>query len=214
MVQHGLNRSAFVIGAAASVLATTARARCATQQMGPLTPFGVPTRAFVARPQLIRQQCAQWCWAASTAMIFAAYGHPISQQAIVAHVFGGTVCQPAGNTLTIARALSDQWTDLNGTPFQYTISAAYDPANGVNNLDNAIIVNELSADRPLLYANTHHAMVVVVADYMRGPNGPNRVDGIGVLDPWPYSPGFHPLSAPEMVPIDRGGQMTFLATIA
>ena len=211
MANH-VKRAAFLAGAAAAA-ASFAPARAAQTQLGPPTPMGVPTRAFVQHPQLIRQQCPQWCWAASSAMIFAAYGHPVAQQTIVDRVFNATVCAPSGNTSNIGGVLSDQWTDQNGLSFRSRVVAAYDSMNGINAIDNAIIVQELAANRPLLYCNTHHAMVVVSCDFLMGPMGPTQVAAVGVLDPWPGSPGYHLLTPPEMVPAHLGGQMTFLATV-
>lgn len=171
-------------------------------------------RVFVQQPQLVRQDCPEWCWAASSSMIFAAYGHAVPQETIVTRVFHATVCASSQNTLNIADVLSDQWTDTAGRTFQSHIIAAYDPSNGVNAINNAIIVQELAANHPLLYCNTHHAMVVVSCDFYMGPGGlPTQVAAVGVLDPWPASPGYHPLSVPEMVPVQQGGQMMFLATV-
>jgi hypothetical protein len=112
----------------------------------------------------------------------------------------------------MAQALSSVWTDIGGASFQSRVVAAYDQMAGVNAINNAFIVDELNDDRPLLYANTYHAMVVTAVDYFATPIGPS-VQNVGVLDPWPYSLDFHPLSAPELVPAFLGGQMMFLAAV-
>jgi hypothetical protein len=109
--------------------------------------------------------------------------------------------------------LSSQWLDDFGRPFLARVSAAYDYGNGINAITNQFIVNELLADRPLLYGNSHHAMVVGQADYFDTPMGPN-IQAVGVFDPWPGSPPFHPLSPPELVPAHMGGQMNFLAAVS
>ena len=145
-------------------------------------------------------------------MIFAAHGHFVSQEIIVARVFGGLVCQPAGNGLTMAKALSASWTDMSGNQFQSHVVAAYDQMAGVSAITNNFIIDELANDRPILYANTHHAMVLTAVDYFETPSGPNVV-AAGVLDPWPASPGFHPLTQPEIFPVFSGGQMMFLAAV-
>ena len=98
------------------------------------------------------------------------------------------------------------------SPWSEHITAAYDPMNGVNAMNNFEIINELENDRPILYCNTHHAMVGVSIDYFNTPSGPNVV-AFGVLDPWPYSPAFHYLSQPEMIPAHMGGQMLFAASV-
>jgi hypothetical protein len=145
-------------------------------------------------------------------MIFAAHGHIVPQEAIVQRVFGALPCAPAPGGLAMAQALSANWKDASGTTFQSHVVAAYDQQVGVNQITNNFIINEISNDRPVLYANTHHAMVVTEIDYFDTPMGPNVV-GVGVLDPWPYSPGFHPLSPPELAPVYSGGQMMFLAAV-
>jgi hypothetical protein len=56
-------------------------------------------------------------------------------------------------------------------------------------------------------------MVVVACDYYRGAIGPTQVAAIGVLDPWPGSPAYHPLSPLESIATLLGGEMTFLAAV-
>jgi len=153
-----------------------------------------------------------WCWAASAAMIFTMHGHPVEQARIVEAVFGAPACVPSGNTLNIAEVLSSSWVDDNGREFQSTVTGAYDPTNGVYAMNNNFIAEELSQNRPLLYCNTHHAMVVADMMFYQTPMGPN-VQRVDVLDPWPYSPNVHPLTMPEMIPANAGGQMMFLASV-
>jgi hypothetical protein len=187
------------------------------QQCGVVPPGVTLCRAEVNIPQLIAaintQQCPEWCWAASISMIFGFYGHPIDQKEIVKQTYGNVLCFPAGSSRTIGRALSRRWEDANGDFFKSTVVAAYDPANNINAINNAIIVNELANDHPLLYCNTSHAMVNYAVDYIPTQFGPN-VQAVGVVDPWPYSPRLHPLSPAEMrASVFPGGQMTFLASV-
>jgi hypothetical protein len=205
-----MDRRSFFLGVSAAVTASAARA--AQMQLGPVTPMGVPMRSYVQHPKVVKQNCPLWCWAASASMIFAANGFQVAQQRIVERTFGVLACAPSGNTVNIVNVLRSPWKDDSGTSFQPNIVAAYDPANGVSVINNAIIVNELNNDRPLLYCNTHHAMVVVAADYFDTPMGPN-IQAVGVLDPYPGIPDFHPLSKPEIFPNLMGGQMTFLAAV-
>lgn len=217
-----MDRRALLVGSAA--IAVSSSARAAEMALGMPTPMGIPKRSWVAHPLHIQQQCPQWCWAASAAMIFSSHGHTIDQKKIVQKVFGGLDCAPSGNSLTISRVLSDSWIDDNNQEFQSKVVAAYDPANriglenniihanGIVSINNSIIVDELRNDKLLLYANSHHAMVVMAVEYYDTPVGPN-IQSVGVLDPWPLGPSFHPLSPLEMVPVHLGGQMTFLATV-
>src|SRR6185295_13496508 len=69
-----MDRRQFVTGGLATIAAgLTNNARAAIQQLGPYA-----WRAYVAHPQLVQQQCAQWCWAASTSMIFAHHNHAVA----------------------------------------------------------------------------------------------------------------------------------------
>jgi hypothetical protein len=208
-----MKRTSFIVSTIAGVVVLGEGAGATQVPLGPPTPYGIPTRVYVARPTVIPQQCAEWCWAASSAMIFACFGHPIDQSVIVQTVYGAVVCVAAQHSTTIGSVLSSTWTDKTGTSFSSTVTAAYDSANLIYGLDNNIIVNELANNRPLLYANTHHAMVVVSMDYMQTPAGVGQVLAVGVLDPWPASLGFHLLSAGEVVPDQSGGYMTFLAAV-
>lgn len=90
--------------------------------------------------------------------------------------------------------------------------AAYDFGAGVMAIDNRTIVDEILNDRPLLYGNQHHAMVISQVDYIDTPTGP-AVLGVGVFDPWPSSPDFHPLTTAEMRGQHEGGEMSFLAAV-
>jgi len=174
-------------------------------------PTGAMT-AYVAHPQHIVQACPMWCWAASAAMIFAAAGRPVNQLDIVQATYGGLVCQGA-NTFSITQALSKPWQDLNGQVFLPKITAGYDAFTGFLGITDAFIVNELANNRPILYCNQSHAMVLVSCDYLPTPGQPTIL-GAGVLDPFPSSPAFHPLSPNELRPVYNGGVMTYLASVS
>jgi hypothetical protein len=158
------------------------------------------------------QHCEEWCWAASISMIFAFHGHPIAQERIVADTYGAVVCLPAGVTATIGSDLSRYYTDDNGVAFRSIVSAAYDPANGIRTLSNAMIVAELLNNRPLLYCNRQHAEVLYSVTYDGSADAPNIVEA-DVIDPWPFNPRLHALSPSELAPVDYGGDMTFLAAV-
>jgi hypothetical protein len=174
--------------------------------------MGIPRRALVDHPTVVKQDCPLWCWAASTAMIFASNGHPLpNQEVIIQRVFGGLVCM-TGMPNVISGLLSDEWIDATGQKFKSNVVANYDIFSGITAMNNLIIVNELSQNRPLLYCNKHHAMVVVSVDYFDTPMGPN-VQQVVVMDPWPPSPDIHPLTIAEMVPAHMGGDYSYLAAV-
>jgi hypothetical protein len=158
------------------------------------------------------QNCPEWCWAASISMVFKFFGHPVAQERIVMQTYGQLACWPAFQYQIVSANLNKCWTDDLGSTFRSTLSAAYDAQAGVFAINNAMIINELLNQRPLLYGNTHHAMVIVGANYAPGPAGPviNEVD---VMDPWPLNPRLHPLSPAEMFPVQSGGRMAYLASI-
>lgn len=157
------------------------------------------------------QQMSEWCWAACISMVFRFHGHPVSQPRIVAEAYGGVANLPAGSGITIAQALNRHWTDDLGRPFTAHLAGVYDVSAGINTLDNAQITRELTANRPMIVANTHHAMVMTAIQYYDRSPEP-VVASVGVFDPWPGN-GAHALSPPELVPAHLGGQLTFLATV-
>jgi hypothetical protein len=209
-----MDRRSVILGAVASALAFPARANKIA--LGPPTPMGIPMRVFVSQPTIIRQDCPDWCWAASTAMIFASNGRALpNQEIIIERVFQA---QPLTQTCTtaspntITKLLNDNWLDAAGRGFKSRILAGYDIYSGQTNINNNIIVNELSNNRPLLYCNKHHAMVIVAMEYFDTPMGPNP-QNVWVMDPWPTSPPFHPLSPQEMMPAHMGGDYCYSAAV-
>ena len=166
--------------------------------------------ATFAQQAFQTQQASQWCWAASIAMIFSYYGHPVSQERIVTEVYGSAVNMPAQAGVQMAQQLNREWVDDDGMHFSSHLTGAYDAGAGVYNLTNAKIVSELDAERPLLYGNYHHAMVLTAVQYYKTIDGPYIV-AAGVFDPWPGS-GAHPLTQAELVAAHVGGEMMFLAT--
>src|SRR5579859_997156 len=109
-----MHRRGFLTNSLAATLAIGGGAHAASWPLGyAQTQWGpLPVRrAYVQHPTIVRQECSQWCWAASIAMIFDSQGHPIDQKKIVERTFGGLACAPAGSNLTMARALSTNWVD-------------------------------------------------------------------------------------------------------
>ncbi|MGB6688316.1 MAG: C39 family peptidase [Terracidiphilus sp.] len=166
------------------------------------------------------QQCPEWCWAASISAVFNFFGYSVDQRTIVMRKYHQLVCAPSQTAAQIAAFLNTQWTDEStGNQFACRLTAAFDAMAHVGAINNAIIVNELLNQRPVMYCNLSHAMVIVGVTYFPTPI-PN-IQSVTVMDPWPYSPRLHPLSAPEMVPAVfnplgqyvGGGQMSFLASV-
>lgn len=130
------------------------------------------------------QRQSQWCWAASIAMIFAYFGHPVSQERIVHEAYGGLVNWPAVPQ-TILAQLNRPWIDDNGVPFSAR------SGNGISN--PVLMAQDLAQDLPLIVGTRQHAMVMTAMEYFApwimtpyGPMlGPVSVTGATVRDPWP-----------------------------
>ncbi len=190
--------------------AAEARTNCVPSPQGPHCVSEIDFASF-AQQAYMQQTESAWCWAASISMVFAYYGHPVSQAEIVTSVYGSTVNLPAQTGAVIARELDRVWTDDRGETFRAQLTGVFDVDAGVAALTNAQIVNELDQDRPMVIGNQSHAMVLTAIEYFATPNGPFIV-GAGVFDPWP---GIGPrmLQQPELLPIPSGGQLRFLATV-
>jgi hypothetical protein len=187
----------------------------AAQQCVPLAPGVSGCNLKLSKTfKIVTQDCAERCWAASIAAIFEYYDHPIDQDVIAQTVFGTVACQGSHDTKVLDAVLDHDWTDSNGDKFTAHITGLYDPLNNLIDMNNGDIISELKQDSPLLYCNTHHAMVIVGVSYRQGA-APNLVaiDRVQVADPFPGQ-GFHYLSLPEMVPLIDGGQVTYVASVA
>jgi hypothetical protein len=156
------------------------------------------------------QQMPQWCWAACISMLFAYYGHPVAQQRIVAEVYGAPVNMPAVAGIVMATQLNRRWVDDRGNAFGASLSGAYDPQAGVYGLNNAMLVNELDQNRPVIIGAAGHAVVMTAVEFVSTPAGPN-ITAVGVFDPWPGR-GARGLSRAEMMPVHVGGALQFAAT--
>jgi hypothetical protein len=141
-------------------------------------------------------------------MLFNYYGHPVRQERIVAEAYGGIENIPALSGFTIAQQLNRHWVDDNGTTFDAQLSAAFDAQAGVNAINNAIIINALSQDDPLIVGAAGHVTVMTAAAYRPTPVGP-YITGIGVFDPWPGR-GARQLMPVEFTPAPLGGGLMFL----
>src|SRR4051794_26288549 len=90
-------------------LAASASTTCVQTPAGPLCTAQVDFTRF-AQTAFQTQQQTQWCWAASIAMVFSYYGHPVSQSRIVSEAYGGIVNVPALTGSVMAQALNRSWT--------------------------------------------------------------------------------------------------------
>jgi len=159
----------------------------------------------------MNQMSSQWCWAASISMVYAYYGHPVSQARIVSSVYGSPENIPAMSGFVIANELDRCWVDDSGAAFNSAVTGVYDANAGVFALTDDQIVSELDQDRPLVLGARTHAMVLTAIRYYQTSSGPYIV-GAGVFDPWP-GVGPRELAMDELYPLHTGGSLRFLATI-
>lgn len=214
------SRRSFLGGAAAYVAAgpRTAEAYrdCQADNFGrPYCHVGIQSQDF----RFVRadQRMMFWCWAATLQMIFDWHGYSISQDRIVAQTFGAVVNLPA-DPFVLINSVNRQYIDNFGDPFSVD-SLVYSVDFGVAQIDNRDLVASLSAERPMVYCNNSHMMVLIGAGYW--DVGFPQVFSAWVADPWPgaqfapdMGPGFRDLSQAEMVPVQRGGQLRFVAEVS
>ena len=156
------------------------------------------------------QYQSQWCWAAAVSAVFSYHKHPVKQERIVQEVYGGIVNLPAFSGIVIANQLNKNWLDDNGKSFSARLTGAYDVDANVNAITNAMIVAELTNNKPLIIGNRSHAMVLTSVSYY--PNYPaSGIVKAQVFDPWPGI-GYRSLRPSEMYPAHLGGELRFLAS--
>ena len=156
------------------------------------------------------QEMSQWCWAASIQMIFSYYGYYVSQEEIVFRAYGTIDNIPALSGAVISQALTRRWIDQNGNRFDVRLLAAYDADAGVNAINNQLILQSLAEERPLVFGNISHAMVLTAAAFQSTPMGP-QIFNLGFMDPWPGN-GIRGLNDPlELRPMHLGGHIRYLA---
>ena len=207
-----MNRRRFLLASAGAAAGPLLSSCSLINQVAP-----VPTTVSVNMSQLYQvieaQQCSEWCWAASTSMVFAFHGYFLTQAQIVAATFGAVACIPAYTDGVIGGVLSRNYVDDNGKPFSARVTAAFDAQNGIYSLNNATLVNELANNRPLIYCNTTHCEVIYSVTYTGSAANPQVLE-VDVVDPWPPNPRVHTLSEAEMIPAPLGGAMMFVAAVS
>lgn len=164
-----------------------------------------------------RQNCAQWCWAASVETIFAMWGYDLRQEVLVDFIkgrdaTGRLVCQGASDAEMLL-AIRQRFIDNNGRRFRgdyfHALTRNQAPGNG---FWWHVLRTELEMNRPLLAAynngpNTGHAVVVTAIRLRNYPYNP-QVISITVRDPWPGNPNRRYLSLQE------AENLAFVAAVA
>lgn len=143
-------------------------------------------QAYIRRSGLPSDPGAQdtpvTCWAASIAYIFAYYDHRVSQDRIATRYYPRT--PHTADPLVMSSALNDSWIDSHGNSFAVT-SGFTDRFSGLgDDVTNQDVVDALTDNHPVFFANTHHAMVLLSVRYRETQSGPYIADG-EVWDPLP-----------------------------
>jgi ABC-type bacteriocin/lantibiotic exporter with double-glycine peptidase domain len=147
----------------------------------PMPPYGIrPCTAGIPSDRMntvyATQQMPEWCWAACLEMVFAYWGHPVSQQEIVRQTWGGLVNMPA-QPYQIVQDLNRSWVDSGGNRF--SVSGDVFSANAVT------AAQDLAGDMPLILGSLGHAMVLTAITYNVAPNSQGATTGALVRDPLP-----------------------------
>jgi hypothetical protein len=159
------------------------------------TPYGSVQRctagikSVALQPVQSYQQRNEWCWAACISMVFAYYGHRVSQQRIVKEVWGQVVNMP-GLPGQILSDLNRAWDDDGGKRF--TSRGDSLSANAFN------AVKDLENDQPLIIGAMGHAMVLTaLTGDSNAQTGAWQIVEAVVRDPWPGNGGRRLLSPAE-----------------
>lgn len=143
--------------------------------------IGIPTNIMAFHA--VEQHSMNWCWAASAQMALSTQSVRISQEAIVAGLFGDLVDSPGG--LPHFLALCDQYDTPQGAK-HVTCECGEGPPPLV------FLIDSLANHRPVILAcsnpgtNSGHAVVATAVLYENTDTGPKLIRVI-VRDPWPTS---------------------------
>ncbi len=168
------------------------------------------------KPPYLPQSRENWCWAAAVANLFAYYNHGVSQEELVTAIYGSPTNAKSGPPENIAKLMNRTWRGSDGKAFSSKLTSVFDAIAGFQTpwMSNALVLAEITSNRPLIVCTRVHVMLVLSIDYCqatRGSNGQPAILSLNVLDPWPASIAFTQLVGPDIVPITRGGNVAFLA---
>jgi hypothetical protein len=139
---------------------------------------------FAAPQQQGRQRQQNWCWAATTQMVLNYHGLYVTQEQVVARIFGKLVDSPA-EPKQILEALSGWAPDTRGR-FSQIYAIPY-------LLQGSDIVRDLAFKWPLIVGlkqpgQIGHAYVLTAVFYAVGPLNEPIFDKVVLRDPWPGNP--------------------------
>lgn len=173
-------------------------ARAEVIQNGPnLYTAGILTdqfQYFAAPEGQGRQRSANWCWAACIQMVLNYKGLYISQENIVAKVYGQLIDQPA-NAEQIVGALNG-WAPAAGGSFAAVVADPY-------NISGPALVNDLANRYPLIIGlkgdPIGHAYVLTAVTYELDNQYQPVFRSAILRNPWPQSPSREEMSWNEFM---------------
>lgn len=166
-------------------VASWASERCSAPDASGIERCRAELSAGQIQSMAATQEKSQWCWAASIAMVFARYGHALSQEFIVRQHFGDPVDRAVASQV-ITQLLARPWKDGQGRRFEASARVSRVAERGPAAAYAPIMISELTSQRPLLIGVAGHAMVLVGIDFERlTATGGVRITGGKVIDPMP-----------------------------
>ena len=154
------------------------------------------TQAQVQGMQRTQEQ-SQWCWAAAVAMVLSHNGMAVSQEDVSRQYFGDAANRKVSGAM-LTEMLTQARLRTGGAAARPDVMVG-DSAARRYELDNALLVAELIAERPLVFAVNGHAMVLVEVVFEQSALKGTRVIGATVIDPAPGR-GVRVLASTEMRP--------------
>lgn len=129
-----------------------------------------------------KQECQNWCWAASIEMVLKYHGLFVNQEQIVQKVYGLPLPCRTGNAQHIMNALSGWAPDSRGRFSQ--IYSQYGVYNGSD------VVDQLSRRWPIIVGlrGEGHAYVLTAIYYSVDQFNNPIIDKVVLRDPWPTNP--------------------------
>lgn len=165
---------------AITALQYTSRAQCTSILPFDNNEYTSSLERLAWKPQVIKQDCPFWCWAAVSESVLKFFNFNISQQSLATLLFSGNVCDGA-TCEQIAFNLNHLMFSLDSPVAAYSC-----PTNSAA----ACIADELNDCKPLIAGlnnpgnMTGHAYVVIAVTY-EVRNGNTYPSSVTLVNPWP-----------------------------
>jgi hypothetical protein len=191
----GFSRRVFFMGAAA-LLTLPSRSARAELQCSDFPGYRTCTSGVRVGGVTAQQKCSEWCWAACVEAIFAFHGRQVSQDRIVAKVFGAPACTPAAGP-QIVSAINGTWSTDDDDSFDAQADVLWDTQYGFGRQDAIVqAAQALAAGNPLILGAMGHATMMTAITYSMDAYRV-QINQVLLRDPWPGNPNLRALSTQE-----------------